>query len=80
MCFGNGQMLKVTKIGRVVVNFDVYGKLSTLTVNNVYFVKNMRKSFCTISKSKNIVTSNNMRKVYCNIKVGPRVHEFTVSF
>ena len=68
---GDGRSLHATKIGLIKVNFYVNNKMSLVTIENAYFVKNMKEnllSFGTTTKNYNIITSNGSCKIYCNIK------------
>lgn len=64
---GDGRLLQATKIGTVVCNFLVNDKVSTVTIQNVFFVEKMSNnllSYSKITKNNKIVSEADVSKIY----------------
>lgn len=63
----DGRTLKATKLGTVLHEFSVYGKIIKNKLLNVYYVKEMDKnliSFGKVTKKNKIVSVGNVSKIY----------------
>jgi len=67
---GDGRTLKGTKVGKVFTYFLVNGIRQGITINNVFFVKNMDTnliSFGKVTEKNKIISIGNMSKIYNKI-------------
>lgn len=69
---GDGFSLKSEKIGNIKSLFEVNGKVTQITIKNVYYVPNMKKNLLSVSNMVNhknyIIFENNFAKVYNSSK------------
>lgn len=64
---GDGRILKGTKIGKIITYFIVNNRKMKITLNDVYFVKEMDKnliSFAKVTARNKIISIGNTAKIY----------------
>lgn len=64
---GDGRDLKCTKVGKIITYFLVYNKKIKITINNVFYVKEIDKnliSYAKVTNENKIISIGNMSKIY----------------
>lgn len=64
---GDGRILEASKVGSIKTNFQVYGKLSEVTITKVFYVKEMKANLLSYSKitdNHSIVSRGRLSKIY----------------
>lgn len=64
---GDGRMLKATKIGNVICNFILRDRTTEVTINDVFYVKEMDRnliSFGKVTNKNKIISEGDLSRIY----------------